>query len=224
MPLKFYATQAEVPEETRESSIALADGRFAVLEEPAPAELGADGKAALEAERTARRAAEKAKRDAEAERDRLKREHDARARGVTEEELQRIRDDEALARKPIEEERDRLAQENRRLKHTDRVRALALKHGVMADRIDDAMLSLEGRTDLDENGGIVVKGKDGKATAESIDDFLLKTFKAEKPWYYKGTGASGSGSAGSDGGGGNPPPPAAPERDQQRRAAVIAGF
>jgi hypothetical protein len=223
MPLKYFDTKDLVPEAQRETAIALADGKFAVLEEPAPAELDAAGRKALDEERESRKREEKARKAAEKERDDLKRAADARARGVTEEELQRIRDDEAAARKPLEDERDRLAAENKRLKHTDKVRALALKHGVMADRIDDAMLILEKRTDLGDSGGIIVLDKEGKATAEAIDDFLGKTWKAEKPWFYKGTGASGSGSNGSEGGGSEPPTPA-PERNQQRRASVLQGF
>jgi hypothetical protein len=226
MPLKFFTTQDEIPQDQRESAIALADGKFAVLEEAAPADLEAAGRRALDEERAGRKAAETARKAAEKERDDLRRAADARSRGVTEEELQRIRADEAAARKPIEDERDRLAAENRRLKHTDKVRALALKAGVMPDRIDDAMLTLEKRTDLDDSGGIIVLGKDGKATAESIDEFLSKTFKTEKPWFYRGSGASGSGSLGSDANPEDAPTAAAGQQHEQqvKRAAVLSGF
>lgn len=196
--LKLYDSLDAVPEALRATAVETKDGKLAVSEDD-PA-LGDAGKAALEAERTARTAAEKARKDAEKERDELKRSAEARAKGVTEEELQRIRDAEAAARRPIEEERDRLAAENKKLKLTDRVQALALKHGVMADRIEDAMKLLDGRTDLGDADGIVVLDKAGKVTAEPIDDFLSKTFKKEKPWLYAGSGATGGGSSGSEGG------------------------
>jgi hypothetical protein len=46
-----------------------------------------------------------------------------------------------------------------------------------------------------------VLDKDSKLTTEPIDDFLKTTFKKEKPWLYKGSGASGSGATGSSGSG-----------------------
>lgn len=148
---------------------------------------------ALEGERERAKAEEKARKLAEKERDELKRAEKAKAAGISEEELNKIRADEALARKPLEDELALTKAQMRKLKLTDRVRLLALGAGVMTDRIEDAMMALERRTDLTDADGIVVKDKEGKVTTETIDDFLKKTFKLEKPWLYAGSGASGSG-------------------------------
>jgi hypothetical protein len=193
MPLKFFAKKEEIPEAQRETAIELKDGRFTVEEPVDTTTL----ESTLAKERADRKEEEKARKAAEKERDELKRTQAAREKGISDEELQRIRDDEAKARKPIEDERDRLRKENDQLKRTDKVRTLALAKGIMPDRIEDAMLLLDTRTELTDAGAVAVKDKAGKITAETLDDFLGKTFKAEKPWLYKGSGASGSGATGS---------------------------
>lgn len=202
MPIKLYDTQDAIPEAQRSAAIETKDGKWAAEEATDPT-LGAAGTAALEKERTARKEAELARKTAEKERDDLKRSAEAKAKGISEEELQKIKDAEALARKPIEDENAKLKAENRKLKLTDRVQALALKHGVMPDRIEDAMTLLDGRADLTDADSIVVKDKAGAVTTEAIDAFLSQTFKKEKPYLYSGTGSSGGGSAGSEGGGGD---------------------
>jgi hypothetical protein len=221
MPLKIYDTKEAVPEAQRAAALETKDGKFAVVEETD--ELGEKGKAALQAERDRADAAEKARKLAEKKADDLEREREARAKGISEEDLQRIRDDEAKARKPIEDENAALKAENRKLKLTDRVKALYLKHGGMPDRVEDAMLVLERRTDLGDKDGIVVLGEDGKPTAESIDEFLSKTFKAAKPWLYEGTGASGSGSLGSEGHRSGPPDPDVKGKTVAAKREMVAG-
>ena len=201
MPMKLYDTKEAVPEAVRATAIETKDGKFAV-DEVDPA-LGEAGKRALEEERAARKKEADARKAAEKERDDLKRAAEAREKGISDDELQKIRDKEAADRKPIEEERDRLKQENRKLKLDDRARALALKAGVMPDRLDKAMKDLAGRLDLTEGGDtIIVKDAKGGVTTETIEDFLSKTYKAEAPFFYAGPGGSGSGGDGSSGGGG----------------------
>lgn len=202
MPLKTYDTKESVPEAQRATAIETKDGKFVV--EEVDTTLGDRGAAALEKERADRKKAEDARKLAEKERDELKLKVDAAAKGITEVELQKIRDAEAAKIKPIEEERDRLARENRQLKLTDRVKALALASGVMPDRIGKVMKDLEGRVDLTEDGNsIVVKDAEGKVTATTIENFLTTDYKKEAPFFYKGTGAAGSDSTGSEGGGGS---------------------
>ena len=219
MPWPTYKTQEEIPEAFRSEYEQKGDEWVAKIPDVAGAT------SALEKERQRARDEGKARKAAEKERDELKRSQEARDKGISEEELQKIRDAEAAARRPIEEERDRLAAENRKLKLTDRVQALALKHGVMSDRIEDAMLLLDRRTDLTDQGGIAVKDKDGNITAQTIDDFLAKTFKAEKPWLYAGSGASGSGAEGSRGSGGPPAPPKPDDTVRgEKRSQVATAF
>lgn len=187
MPFPTYAKQEEIPEAFR-SEYEERDGAWHP-KVPDVSKLNS----ALEAEREKARTEEKARKLAQKELEELKRTEKAKAAGISEEELTQIRADEAKARKPLEDELATTKAAIRKLKLTDRVQTLALKHGVMADRIEDAMLALQPRTDLTDADGIAVKDKEGKVTTETIDDFLAKTFKAEKPWLYAGSGASGSG-------------------------------
>jgi hypothetical protein len=201
MPIKLYDKRDDVPEAQRAAAIETRDGKFAAEEVPDPA-LGDAGKKALQAERDRADKAERDRKAAEKERDELKLKAEAAEKGITEAELQKIRDAEAAGRKPIEEERDRVKAENRKLKLDDRVRALGVKYGWMPDRIEKAMKDLQGRVDLTEDEkGIVVKDANGNVTTETIDNFLEKTYKAEAPFFYAGSGGSGSGSDGSGGGG-----------------------
>jgi hypothetical protein len=103
------------------------------------------------------------------------------------------------------------------------VQALFLKYEGMADRVEDAMDRAREAHRSDHGwNGIVVKDKDGNITAETIDDFLKKTFRAEKPWLYKGTGASGSGASGTTASG--DPAPEAPMRTRRGRRDVAGAF
>lgn len=198
--IKKYPKIEDVPEAQRATAIELKDGTFAV-DEPADPALGDAGKRALEAERTRAAEAEKKQREAEERAATLAREKEALSKGVTEAQLEEIRQKEALARKPIEEERDRAIAENRKLKLTDRVRALYLDPkvgGGMVDRVEDAMDQLEKRTQLGDKDGIVFKDKDGKVTADDAAAFF-KAFKTEKPWLFAGPGGSGAGGGTSNG-------------------------
>lgn len=221
MTLKLFKTRDEVPEAQRAGAIELKDGQFAIEEAPDPA-LGDAGARAIAAERTAREKAERERTEAQQELDRIRRENEARDKGVTEAQLQEIRDAEALARKPIVDENAVLKAENKKLKYTDRLKQMALGAGIMTDRIDDAMLVLEQRTQPGDAGGIVVLGKDGKATAETIENFLKVTFKTEKKFFYKGSGASGSGAEGSDGD--DAPPPKREDQIAAKRAQVAGAL
>lgn len=198
MPIKTYKAQADIPEAQRGNALELKDGSFAVEEDvPDVTKL----MTAIETERDRAKTAERAERVAAKALDEMRRTADAKSKGISEEELQKIRDAEAAARKPIEEERDRLASDNRKLRLTDRVRALYLDPkigGGMPDRVEDAMDQLDKRTDLGDEGGIVYKGKDGKLTAESTETFFAK-FRVEKPWLFSGAGGSGSGAESSNG-------------------------
>lgn len=214
MPLKLYDTKDAVPEAQRAAAVELKDGKFAVSEDD-PA-LGEAGKRALQTERDARKAAEDEKKKVEKERDELKLKAEAAAKGVTEAELKKIRDDEALKLKPIEDELAKAKAENRKLKLTDRVKAMLLAAGVMPDRITKAMKDLDGRVDLTEDGNsIVVKDAAGTLTTEKIEDFVKTTYKKEAPFFYAGSGAAGSGGEGSEGGSG--------DEGDGKAAAVAAG-
>jgi hypothetical protein len=179
MPLPVYDTQDLVPADQRDDYVEH-EGKWhpkVVVD--------------LETERQKRTALldekkkEKERREAaERERDELKRTKEAADSGVTEAALKKIRDDEAAARKPIEDENKILRDENRKLKLTDRVRALYLsdKVGGMADRADDAMDLLfkkdHERVDLGDADGLMFKDEKGQVTADDAETFFSRRWCA----------------------------------------------
>lgn len=215
MPLPIYDTADAVPQEQRED-YAEHEGKWRHKVEIEVATEKKKRAVLL----TEKKEAERLRAEAEQKVADAERAAEARARGISEEALAEIREKEKAARKPIEDERDALRKENRSLKLTDRVKALALHHGVMPDRINQAMKILDGRTDLGDKDGIVVKEEDGTVSAETIDDFLATTFKQESPWFYAGTNASGSGASGSSASGDLPP--ADKQKATEAKRAVVA--
>lgn len=220
MPLPIYDTQDAIPEDSRDDYVEH-EGKWhpkVVVELAAEKQKKATLLNEKKEEERKRKEAEQKLADAQ-------RATEAKEKGISEDELQKIRDREAEARKPIEEERDRLAAENRKLKLTDKVQALYLANGGMGDRVEDAMLALEKRTDLGDAGGLVFKDKDGNITADDAEKFFKK-FAEEKPWLFEGSGASGSGAGGNGGGGGRTTPKTTTtqERNDAHRARVAGAF
>ena len=195
MPLKLYDSQDAVPDALRATAIETKDGKFAVVEEDAS--LGEKGERALEAAKTKAREEERARKAAEKQLEELKLKAEAAEKGISEAALEEIRQKANADKKPLEDELATVKAENRKLKLTDRVQALYLANGGMSDRVEDAMLVLDRRTELGDAGGIVFKDKDGKATADTAETFFPK-LKIEKPWLFKGSGSRGSGARGSD--------------------------
>jgi hypothetical protein len=218
MPLPVFDTQDAVPEAFR-GEYEERDGKWHP-KVPDVTKLNS----ALQSERDRATEQERLRKAAERERDDLKRAEKAKAAGISAEELEQIRVAEREARKPLEDELTTVRAENRKLKLTDRVKALALAAGVMPDRIKQAMKILDERTDLTDADGIVVKDEAGKVTTETIEDFLAKTFKKESPWFYAGAGASGSGASGSNGsGGGTATDTTTPAQALERKRAAMPG-
>lgn len=202
MSLKTVDTKEAVPETLRDKAIETADKKW-IYEEVDPNAISPAAQTALDKERQKAKDAEAARKAAEKERDELKQKQEAAEKGISAEELQKIKDAEALARRPIEEERDRLKAENKKLKLTDRVRQLGLDKGVMKDRINAGMKIYGDRFDLADDGEtIIVKDADGKVTTQSAADFWEKTAKTESAYLFEGPGGSGSGAGqGGEGGG-----------------------
>lgn len=196
MAIKIYETLEDVPDALREAAVETKEGKFAAEERD---EIGVL-RTTLEKERTRANELEKAQRARDLELTQLKAEKEARARGATEEEITKRRDEIDAATKPY---KDQIAEKDKKLRkvlHIDRVRTLASAAGILSDRLDDAMLILEKRTDLtDDEEGLVVKDKKGNVLAIRVEEFLERDFKAEKPWLYAGTGTNGSGARPSSG-------------------------
>jgi hypothetical protein len=222
MPLPIYDTEDAVPQDQRED-FAEHEGKWRHRVEI---------EAAVEKKKRAvllgeKREADRLRKEAEDKLAEAERAAAARAAGVSETELQKIRDAEAAARKPIEDENATLKADIRKLKLTDKVQALYLDPkigGGMPDRLEDAMDQLAKRTDLGDKDGIVFKDKDGNVTTDDAAAFFRK-FKIEKPWLFAGTGASGSGALGSNGSGGAPPNTTqTAERTAQHQNAVASAL
>jgi hypothetical protein len=217
MPLPTFAAEADIPEAFRPEYVQGADGVWRCK---------ADDE--LETERGKRQTLLNEKKDEERKRKEAEQKladtqriADAKAKGVSEEELDRIRKDLAAQYAPVEQEAASLRSEVRKLKLTDRVKALALAAGIMADRIDDAMLVIEPRTDLGDADGIVFKNEKGEVTAQSAEQFFADLKKA-KPYYFVFDGGSGSGSQGSSRT--TTTTTTAPAPDLRKRAAVMGAF
>ena len=76
----------------------------------------------------------------------------------------------------------------------DKIRRAVMKAGVFADDVDDVLTLTRGRFALDDNFNVVVKDDSGNASDLNVDAFFGENFKKQKPKFYQGTNASGSGS------------------------------
>jgi|GEM_PF-4807872 len=75
----------------------------------------------------------------------------------------------------------------------DKIRRAVIKSGVFADDIDDVLTLTRGRFNLDENFNVVVKDDTGNTSETSVDAYFGEVFKKQKPKFYQGNNASGSG-------------------------------
>ena len=117
--------------------------------------------------------------------------------------LVKKRVDEALA--GVQPQLDRLAAveaENKKLKLTDGVRAAFVAGGGIEEDADDAVRLTESRFKLNDKGKIVVVDQDGDESSLSPKDWFEKEYKKQRPKFFKGTDASGSGARGTSGGAG----------------------
>ncbi len=196
MPLKAYKTKDEIPEAQRADAIELKDGSFGVVEEAdtsgLTSSIAAERKRAEAAEGVAKKAADELKK--------LQTEKKASDAGLSAEQLQKIREDvRADVVKEFEGElaSGKVAQaENRSLKLDSKVKALALKHGVRADRIDAWWQLFGGRFDLTADGTeSIVKDKAGV----KLESYITDTLKKELPDFYEGSKGSGGGAGGDSG-------------------------
>ena len=199
MPLPIFDNEADIPEAFRPEYMKGEDGKWRSkadeeieVEKRKRSVLLDEKKEEVRKRQDAERRAEEAERTVTALRS-----------GVPEAELARIRAEEAKAREPLEQaaataaaDAEAARKELRKVKLTDRVKTLALKHGVLTDAIDDAMLVIEPRTDLGDADGIVFKNEKGEVTAQQAEAFFAD-LKIKRPWFFAFSGTGGSGSQGS---------------------------
>lgn len=202
MPIKLYDSKDAVPADQREKAYETKEGKW-VAEEVDPNFVSSAAQETIRKEREARAEQERLRKEAETKLAAAEREKAAGEKGVTKEQLDKLREEDAAARKPLEERLSKLETENKQLLRDRDVRTVALKAGVMETRIDKAMKDTSDRIELTADGkGYVVKNAKGEPTTESVEDFFAKTYKEEAPFFYAGSGGSGSGADGGSGGGG----------------------
>lgn len=200
-----FDSQDEVPEAFR-GQYEERDGKWQVkVEEPKP--LGDGGKAAVEAERTARKAAEDRAKAAEAKAAELETKRKAESAGITDEKLQELRAqvrqdmEREYSEKPLADlpeawaarkEADGVLGDIRTLRLDNQVKALAAKHGVRAEKLDQWWRLNSDRFDLTDDGKPMVKGTPGV----EVQKFIEGELKKEVPEFYAGTQAAGGGAGG----------------------------
>jgi phage-related protein len=189
MPIKKYATIDEIPEAHRGDALELKNGEFALLEDPDTSGLST----ALQSEREKREAAERLAKKAADDLKRLQTEKKAADAGLSAEQLAKIREEvRADVLKELEPDlvKGKTAlEENRALKLDQRVKAIALKQGVRADRVESWWKLNRDRFDLTDDGEApIVKGQPGS----KLETFVGETLKKETPEFYEGTKAAGS--------------------------------
>lgn len=190
-----FKTKEEVPEAFRDQ-YEERDGEWQAKETDPDPGLGDAGKAALEAERKARKAAEDATKAAEADKAELQRKMDAQKAGITDDQLTKLRED---VRADMEKEystyktdAEELALENRSLKLDSQVKKLAAENGVRGERIEAWWRQFGDRFDLTDDGKPMVKDSPGT----EVKKFIEGDLKKELPDFYTGTQASGGGAGG----------------------------
>ncbi len=196
MPWPTFAKQEDVPETFR-GEYEERDGKWQPKEDVASKAAHSTLQTALADERTKREAAEALSRTTAAELKKLQTDHKGEAAGLTKEKLAEIR---AEVRKEVEQELapkiqagETAAKENRQLKLDDKVKALAAKNGVRADRLDAWWKQNGEAFDLTDDGKeIIVRGQAGKDPGKFIADELKKAL----PEFYQGTKGDGGGGGG----------------------------
>lgn len=169
-------------------------------------ELGDGGKAALEAERKARKEAEDRAREAERLRAEAELEAKAKKAGLTDEQLVKLRADvradieREYASKALQDlpegwaarnEGTRLMSDLRTLRLDQQVKALAAPH-LRGEKLEQWWKLNADRFDLTDDGKPMVRGAPGKEVAT----FIAEDLKKEIPEFYKGTQAAGGGAGG----------------------------
>jgi len=193
MPVQTFDSVDAVPEDVRPNALALADGKFAVFVEEDVAGLKRNQeRLRVEKQAAASKASELEARLAEIEANAA-----ARAAGMTDEQIKRIRDEMEAKTAPILAERDTLAQRLRELTLDRDVRERMAKAGVRGDRLD-ALWRLHGSDfDLTDEGTPYVKAD----PSASIEDYIGKKLLKDYPEFAVPSAAAGGGGSRGTGGG-----------------------
>jgi hypothetical protein len=181
MPIETYDSADAVPEELRDTALALADGKFAVVKESDTSGLSS----ALQKERAARKDAERTAQALAAK----AQEAELAAKGLLEHKQKW--DSDILG--PIKSRAEQLEAEVRQLKLTTPVKDALRAAGVIAP--DDAYRLVADQFDLSDDGKPILKDD---PTAD-IGAWISGTLAKQKPYLFDAGGAGGGGARGSQG-------------------------
>jgi hypothetical protein len=192
VPIQTYDTTDAIPEEHRDTALALADGKFAVVTDEDVSGLKANQAKLLEEKKQA----DKDRRELAKRLSDLEQQQKAAASGITSEQLAKLKADVELEYAPVREKAATLETQLRALKLDNAVQSQMAKAGVRGDRLG-ALWKLTGEAfDLTDDGQPYVKD----APTQSIDQFIGGKLKADYPEFFSGTSANGGGAKGSTGG------------------------
>jgi len=186
MPLPTFATREEIPEAFREEYIEK-EGKWVPNVEDV-----SGLKSALERQKEeARQAKARAKELEELQK--------AKAAGITDEQLAKLRQEIAAEKAPLEEKVAKYEQELRTLKLDSRIKSLLGEAGANPARLDALLKLTLDRFDLSEQGTPIVKDK----PAVDLGKYINETVAKEYPELFLskqkgGTGAPGSGGTGGE--------------------------
>jgi regulator of replication initiation timing len=191
MPIETYDSADAVPEEHRDTALALADGKFAVVVEEDVSGLKANAARILEEKKQA----DKERRELAKRLGDLEREKSAAAQGITSDQLAKLKADVEAEYAPLREEAQALKEQLRGLKLDKTVQAQMAKAGVRGERVEALWKLARDHFDLTDDGEPYVK----VAPGTSIEAHIAKTLKTDYPEFFAGTAASGGGAPGSRG-------------------------
>jgi hypothetical protein len=157
-------------------------------------------KTALDKERDARKAAEKAAKLAVDDRADLERKLAAANSGDEKDKVSKAlaKFDHDLAEEKTRHkaELDAARGELRTLKLDDKIKAAFLAAGGRPERADKALRDTKDRFDLADDGRILVKDDKGELSTATVGAFFGKTYRGEMAEFYAGTKAAGGGAKG----------------------------
>lgn len=110
---------------------------------------------------------------------------------------QKLKDEHARALAEKDKEVQQWRQRHQDFALKTQLQTLALKAGVLVERLEDFVAVHRLRFQVDEDGELVVLDSDGEPSTTKPERFITDTLREQKPWYFQAVEQGGSGSQGS---------------------------
>lgn len=174
MTLPTFAAQTEIPDAFRDSYIEK-DGQWVPNVEDVSALKSAHERQKAETRAAKEQAAALAKQLADYEQA-----QQAKASGLTDEQIAKLRDQLAAEKRPLEEKLTKYEQELRTLKLDNAVKSMMAKAGVVGPRVDALFKLVGDRFDLSEDGTPILREK----PVADLTQYLATDVAQEYPEFY----------------------------------------